>query len=265
MATSPMPILIRVLRTRRLALSIWALSLAAICGMYGGMYPLMEDMDMEAMIQSMPPAMVEALGYDDMTSAAGYIGSAVYGLVGLILLLVFAIGNGAGVLAGKEEDGFLELELTSPVSRSAIYCQRLGALWVQITTLVATVSLVILLIDAAEGLAIPKGDLGAATLQMWLVVGLFGSVAFGIGAATGRKGIALGATAGLAVIAWMFNAIGPTVDLDWMATVSPIGWFMDDNPITRGFQPVDTLLLVACTCVVVAGGWVRYRQRDMMV
>jgi ABC-2 type transport system permease protein len=259
-----LPILSRVLRTRRFALTIWAASLAGVCGMYGGLYPMMEGMDLEAMIQSMPPAMVEALGYDDMTSAAGYVGSAVYGLVGLILLLVFGIGNGAGILAGREEDGFLELELTSPVSRGAIYTQRLGALWAQITVLVGIVSLVILVVDLAEGLAIPKADLAAATLQLWLVVGLFGSLAFAIGAATGRKGIALGGAAGVAVIAWMFNAIGPTVELDWMATVSPIGWYMDDNPLTRGFQPVDTLLLVGCACAVITGGWLRYRQRDQM-
>lgn len=259
-----MPILTHVLRSRRFALGIWALSLALICGMYGGLYPMMEGMDLEAMIESMPPAMVEALGYDDMTSAAGYVGSAVYGLVGLILLLVFAIGNGAGILAGKEEDGFLELELTSPVSRSAIYSQRLGALWVQVTALVGTVSLVILVIDLAESLAIPKAGLAAATLQLWLVVGLFGSLAFAVGAATGRKAIALGVAAGIAVIAWMFNAIGPTVDLDWMAAASPIGWYMDDNPLTRGFQPVDALLLVACSWGVISAGWVRYRRRDLM-
>lgn len=62
----------------------------------------------------------------------------------------------------------------------------------------------------------------------------------------------------------MLNAIGPTVDQRWMATISPVGWYMDDNPITRGFRPVDTSLLIAMSLVVLALGWLRYRQRDLM-
>ncbi len=175
-----------------------------------------------------------------------------------------AIGNGSKILAGHEEDGELELELTSPLPRSAIYAQRLAALWAQITVVVGVVSLAILVIDAAEGLAIPRGDLAAATLQLWLLVGFFGSLAFGIGAATGRRGIALGAAAGFAVVSWMFNAIGPTIKQDWMASVSPIGWYMADNPVTRGFQPVDVLLLLAASAVAICVGWFGFGRRDLM-
>lgn len=258
------PILTRILRNRRKALVIWALALAGVCGMYAGLYPMMEDMDLEGMLKAMPPAMVEALGYDDMTSAAGYVGSAVYGLVGLVLLLVFAISNGARILAGDEDDGFLELELTGPLPRRSVYGQRLAALWAQVTAMVGVVFLTVVLIDAAEGLGMPKGDLLVGTAQLWLVVGFFGSLAFAAGAATGRKSIALGAAAGLAVVSWMFNAIGPTVDLDWMATVSPIGWYMDGNPLTRGFHPLDTLLLVAASGITIAAGWWQFARRDLM-
>lgn len=258
------PVFLRVLRTRRKALAIWAAALGGVCSIYTSLYPMMEKMDVEAMLAAMPPAMVEALGYDDMGSAAGYIGSATWGLVALALLLVFAIGNGARLLAGHEEDGGLELELTAPVSRRAIYAQRLAALWVQSTALVLVVFAVTLFFNTVQGLEIPLGDLGAATLQLALVVGFFGSTAFGAGAATGRRGVALAVGAGLAVASWMANAIGPTVDLDWLSRVSPIGWYMDDNPLTRGFHPLDAGLLAVSSVIVIAIGWVRFVRRDLM-
>jgi len=254
----------RLLHTRRKVLGIWAGALGGVCAMYTGLYPMMERIDMQSMIDAMPSAMVEALGYDDMTSAAGYIGSATYGLVALALLLVFAIGNGGKLIAGQEEDGALELELTSPAPRSSVYAQRLAGLWVQVAALVAVVYGVTLGLDLVQSLQIDQRDLAAATLQLLLVVGFFGTTTFAAGAMTGRKAVALGAGAGLAVVSWMFNAIGPLADQTWMAAVSPIGWYMDDNPITRGFHPVHAVQLLA-GCAVAAGiGWWGFRKRDLM-
>lgn len=84
------------------------------------------------------------------------------------------------------------------------------------------------------------------------------------GAATGRRGLALAAGAGLAVMSRMLNAFGPTVDFDWMAAISPIGWFMDDNPITRGFHPLHALQLAAGSALAVGAGWWRFLRRDLM-
>ncbi|MBK8264335.1 MAG: ABC transporter permease subunit [Nannocystis sp.] len=258
------PVLVQVLRERRRSLAGWAVAFAAICGMYTSIYPYMAEMNLQAMLEALPREMIEALGYDDMSSAAGYVGSATYGLVAFALLMVFAIGNGAALLAGDEESGALELELTSPLPRAAIYVQRLGALWAQITALVAVVFAVTLTLDLAQGLGIPTLDLAAATLQLWLLIGLFGSLAFAAGAATGRRGIGLGVAATLAVVSWMLNAIGPTIGLEWMSSISPVGWYMDSNPITRGFHPVDALLLALAAALVIAAGLRRFVRRDLM-
>jgi ABC-type transport system involved in cytochrome c biogenesis ATPase subunit len=174
----------------------------------------MERMDWDVMMEAFLSALMEALGYDDMGTAAGYIGSTVYGLVAFALLLVFAVANGSSLIAGREEEGALELELTSPTPRSNVYAQRLAALWLQLAVLVATVTGLILALDPLMGLEIPVGDLASGTLGLWLVAGLFGSIAFAAGAATGRKAIALGTGAAAAVVGWMLNAIAPTAGLD---------------------------------------------------
>ena len=258
------PILAGVLRRRRRGVAIWAAALASVCGMYTSLFPYMSGMDIEAMTASLPQGMMEALGYDDISTAAGYVGSATYGLVALALLLVFAIGGGAATIAGPEERGELELELTSPLPRSAIYGQRLAALWIQITVLVAVVFAVTFTLNLLQELGIPKGDMVAATVQLWLLIGFFGSVSLALGAALGRRAGALGGAAALAVLSWMFNALGPLIGLDWLAMISPIGWYMDTNPMTRGFHGADALLLVVASALTLAGGWWRFARRDLM-
>jgi ABC-2 type transport system permease protein len=259
-----LPILRQLLHNRRRALAIWAFAISAVSAMYAGMYPMMEDIDMQAMIDSLPPAMVEALGYDELGSAAGYIGSAVYGLVGLALCLVFAIGTGARLIAGHEEDGHLELEFTSPIPRAALFAQRFAGLWVQLSLVVLSLLAVTALVDLVAALEVGVGRLAVASFQLFLLLGFFGSVAFGFGAGTGRRGLALGVTSALAVVSWMFNAIGPTIGLDWMPDVSPIGWYMDDNPITRGFHPLQDGLLFGGSVLAAALGWIGFRRRDVM-
>ncbi|MBE2251311.1 MAG: ABC transporter permease subunit [Myxococcus sp.] len=252
------------LRTRRTGLLIWALSLAGVCGLYTALYPSMEKVDLEGMLKALPPAMVEALGYDDMSSAAGYVGSAIYGLVGFMLLLVFAIITGGGVLAGEEDRGTLELELTCPVSRRDVYLQRLAALWAQVAVLVVSVLVVTLGLSLSLSLGIEVGVLVRATVQLLLLVGFFASLAYAAGAATGRPGVARGLAAALAVTSYMFNALGPTVGQRWMVSVSPVGWYMADNPLTSAWRPLDTGLLAASSVVVVVIGWLRFSRRDLM-
>ncbi len=260
-----MPEILReILATRRRPLTIWAVSLGLVSAMYSSMYPYMERMDLDDMLAAFPPEFMEIMGYDDLGTASGYIGSAVFGLVAFALILVFAIGNGGGLVAGREEDGGLELELTSPVPRGQVYLQRLAALWVQVTLLVVALLATTAGVVGALDLAVPAVDLLSATFGLWLTGGFFGSVAFATGAATGRRSWALAASAALAVVGWMLNAIGPTVDLDWMSAVSPVGWYMAENPMTGDFDVVGTCLLAGGAAAVAAVGFLRFRARDLM-
>ncbi len=258
------PILRRILSSRKRPIALWVLALAGVSAMYTSVFPWMEKMDLDDMLQAFPPEFMEIMGYDDIGTASGYIGSAVYGLIAFALLLVFAIGNAGRLIAGQEEDGALELELTSPVSRRTIYTERAAALWCQTTLLVVGLFVATFGVSLALGMDVPVVDLLGATLGLWLVGGLFGTITFAVGAATGRRVVALGTGAGLAVVGWMLNAIGPTIDMDWMGTVSPVGWYMAENPMNSDFSVVNTLLLVAGSAIAFVLGWVRFRSRDLM-
>ena len=254
-----------VLRDQRRSLMLWALALAAVTAMYVSFYPSMGGADLQSVIDNMPEGVVTALGYDRIGTPGGYLSSTVYGLLGPVLLLVFAIGTGARLIAGQEEDGTLELELTAPVARRQVLAERLAALWLSVLALVAVVTVITGLLVAALGMDVGLNQILAGSTGMLLLVLGFGTLAMTVGAATGRRAIALGVTAGLAVLAFMLDAIGPTIEAGWMTAVSPFSWYLANNPLVEGFDLQGLALLATVPIVAVIAGTVMFDRRDLMV
>ncbi len=259
------PITAGVLHDQRRSLTVWGSAMAGITVMYVSIFPVMGGLDIEALVSSFPDALVEALGYNEIGTASGYISSTVFGLLAPIILAVFSIGVGSRLIAGTEEDGTLELELASPTSRRAIYVQRLGALWADIVLLVAVVSAVTWAMVVGLSLDVAFMNLVAASIGLGLLVLGFGTIALAVGAATGRRPVAIGVAAAITVVGFMFDAIGPTIDAGWMMAVSPFSWYMDNNPLSQGFDVVGTAMLAVLPLAVGAVGLIGYERRDLMV
>lgn len=264
MAADRFPVLSGVLALQRRSLVLWSLALAALTAMYVGLYPSMgASPDMQALIDRLPEAMVTAFGYDRLGTAGGWVSSTVYGLIGPVLLLVFGIGTGARLIAGQEEDGTLELELTAPVSRRRLLGERLLVLWIDLAVLVAVVAAVTLLLVVGLDMDLPFGNLAAGTAGLFLLVAGFATLALAIGAATGRRSLALGVAAGLAVLAFALDAIGPTLEAGWMTAVSPFSWYLEDDPLVDGWDLGGLLLLASVPIASAASAFVAFDRRDL--
>jgi ABC-2 type transport system permease protein len=168
-------------------------------------------------------------------------------------------------VGGREEDGTLELEFAAPIPRRTVYWERLLALWVNTTILVIWVSLVVFFWVVVLGLDVEFVNLVAVTAGMVLFVGGLGTVSLAAGAFMGRRSIGLGAAAGLAVAAFMLNAIGPTIDAPWMEAISPFAWYVGEQPLANGFDWTGLGLLALIPIVAAPFGLWRFQRRDLMV
>ena len=265
MIADRVPVLAGVLRDRRRPLVLWSIAIAAVTAMYVAFYPSMGAADLDSLIENMPEELVAALGYDQIGTPGGYLSSTVYGLLGPVLLLVFAIGSGARLIAGQEEDGSLELELASPVARTRVFRERLAALWFGVVVLVAVLTVVTMAFVAALDMDIGATEILAGSTGLLLLVLGFGTLALAVGAVTGRRALALGVAAGLAVVAFMLDAIGPAIDAGWMTTVSPFSWYLADNPLVTGFDVDGLLLLAAISLIATVVAVPVFNRRDLMV
>jgi ABC-2 type transport system permease protein len=245
----------------------WSLGIAAVGVLYAGFYPSMANPDMAAAMEAFPEGMLDALGFADITSPAGYLAGTTYGLLGPVLMIIFASILGAGALAGEEEAGRLDVLLAHPIDRWSVLVQRAGALLVALA--VAGIAL-FLVMTAAAGPAqyeeIGAVNLGAATVQLVLLGAFFGALALSVGALTGRRAMALAVAAIVGIATYFANTLGPSVDaIAWSRNVSPFRYYSGGQPLVNGWQLSDGLVLLLAAAVMVAIGVVGFRRRDIAV
>jgi ABC-2 type transport system permease protein len=255
------------LRQNRRALVLWSVAIAAVSAMYASFFPMMDGPEMESLVEGMPEGLVAALGYDRLGTAAGYLESTVYGLLGVVLMMVFALTYGARVLAGVEEDGSLELEITSAVSRRRVLLERFTSLAVQLAVMATAVTLAMVLIVAGvDEMDVSLGGLLAAGLGLFLFALAVGGNTFAVGAATGRRGLALGVGTAFGVLAYLADAFaGMLDDGRWLEALSPFSWYLSGDPLVEGIDVAGFGGLVLLTAVALTVAMTTFERRDLGV
>jgi beta-exotoxin I transport system permease protein len=257
----------KTLRDQRRSLLGWAVGIAAVGVLYAAFWPLMISPEMKAAMEAFPPALLEALGYTDITSPVGYVGSTTFGLLGPALIIVFAAATGGSAIAGEEESGRLDLILAHPVSRWSVALQRSAAMVVGMLLVGAVLGLALVLISGPAQIdQIGTANIVAASFHLALLGILFGALALGVGAATGRRSLAFGAVALVAVGGFLGNNLGPMVEgLAWLRDISPFHYYSGGVPLRNGLQVADAAVLVVASLVFVGLGGLVFSRRDVAV
>jgi ABC-2 type transport system permease protein len=251
----------------RRALLGWTIAIVAVGAMYGAFWPSMRSPEMAKALEAYPKGLLEALNYDDLTTAAGYLGGSVYGLLGPLLMAVFTIAGGTRAVAGDEEAGTLDLVLAHPVSRPQLALHRFAGLVVNVLVICTALWLAMAaLAGPAQFDGVTAGELAAMNVHLALFGICFGAVAFAIGAATGSRALALWGSAAIAVLAYLANGVAPQVEsLEWTRKLSPFHWYLGGNPLTAGLQASGPLLLLGVSAVLVVIGTLAFTRRDIAV
>ena len=255
----------RALWDARRSLPGWTLAITAVGLLYAAFWPTMRSPEMTDALSAYPEGVLSAFNSSDMATPQGYLGGAVYGLLVPLLVAVFAIAWGARAIAGDEDAGTLDLVLAHPVSRRTVAVQRFAALLTGVALVAAVLLVAMLLVRGPFELGdVAAGGLLAINLHLALFGACFGALAFAVGAATGSRAAALGAGAGVAVLAYLANSVFPQVEaLSWTRTVSPFHWYLGGSPLTDGVQWAGAGALAATTVVLVAAGTFAFTRRDL--
>jgi ABC-2 type transport system permease protein len=203
-------------------------------------------------------------GAVDYSTAAGYLGIELFSLMVPLLLLVAAIGTGAGTIAGEEERGTLELLLANPVSRTRVVLEKTVALLIELGGLGVVLWLALWVGALAADIEISAGHLAAATLSAVLLALAYGAIAVLLGAATGKRTVAIGLTAAAAVAAYLVNGLAPLVHgLEVPQKLSPFYHYAGGDPLRNGASFVHMGVLVAIAVVATALAPWFFSRRDV--
>ncbi len=261
-------VFLKTLRDQRRALTWWGIGMAVYLAVYVPFYTQYTDAGsgFAKQVDRLPETLRRAFNLSDMTSPAGYLESTVFGVVGPLLVIMFAGTLGARAIAGEEEAGTLDLLLVHPISRRRFVLERFGALTAAVLGLGVLFWAVTAALAAGIDMNIGIDRLAAGTAGLALLALGFGTLALTAGAFSGHRGPVLGITASAAVLAYVVNAFAPQVDaLEPVQKLSPFYYFQGGDPLRAGFQFGDLGVLLAIALALLAVALWAFDRRDVAV
>ena len=262
----PLPIFRRSIADDWRSLLGWTVGVVGVIALYLPLFPSVGgNGQMQQIIESMPPELVNTLGFEAIGSGAGYTQGTFFGLIGFLLLVIAATNWGSAAIAGAEESGRLELALAHGVGRGQYAAESALSILARLVWLGAIAALLILLLNEPSELELTTGNVIATVAALVGLAFVSGTLALAIGALTGRRSIATMAGAGIAVVGYVFNAIANQADdAEPIRAVSPYAWAYQNNPLTDGADWGGLLLLWGFGIAFAVIAIVALRRRDVV-
>ena len=253
----------RSLHGMRRGLVGWGVGVAACVWVMAAIWPSMQSMDIDALLAQYPEPLKEAFNVADYGTGTGFLNGELFSIVIPAIFVVYAIGRGARLVAGVEQDGLLELVAVTPTSRTSILLQQAAAVAVGVAVLGVVLWVAILSGSAVAGMDVGVVPAARAAALVTLLGVEFGAIALAVGAATGRRGVAVAVAGGLAVAAYLLYLVGQLVEsvrsYRWL---SPVYQAIVDGPIGPSL-PALALLMPLVAVVVVAATVPVFERRDL--
>jgi ABC-2 type transport system permease protein len=252
------------LRDQRRALLGWGSGTVFLLVVMGAFWPSVRDMpDLSEFVASYPEAMRDLFSMEEFATGAGYMNAEVFSSMLPVLMVIYAIGRGARLVAGEEEAGTLDVLLVTRVSPVRLVLQQAAALAVSLTILSAVAFGGTMLVSASFDMGLAAGDVAGACLAMVLLSLEYGWLALAVGAATGRRAAAIAVATIAAVAAYVLYAAGVFVDaLEPWQPFSPFHQALDSGPLGAGL-PLGYGWLLAGAAVFIGAALPIFNRRDI--
>jgi ABC-2 type transport system permease protein len=206
----------------------------------------------------------DLLGGADYATITGWYRSEIGSFYGPLLVGAVAITGAVALTAGEEEDRILALVLSQPVRRSRLVAGKAAAVAAGVATIAVAGWIGLIAGVAIGGGGISVGNLGAFSLHLAFFGLATGSVALALAAGTGRRGLAAGVAAAVAVVGWLINGFAPLVDaIAWLRYLSPYYYYAHGDPLTSGVDIGDLVVLGLLTAALTAAAIVAVDRRDL--
>lgn len=262
---SVLPVFRRSIRESWRGVAGWSIGVAAVLLLYLPLYPsLGADGQLQDIIDAMPKQLIDTLGYDQISSGAGYAQSTFFGLMGFLLLTIAAVLWGSGAIAGAEESGRLELDLAHGIGRAQYAIESALSVLVRLLWLGLFSGLLVWALNGPSELGLDPSRLTGACAALVGLAFLTAAVALLAGAASGRRSMATGFGAGIAVLGYVLQAVAKqSPDLDWLRALSPYAWVYHEPPLQDGVHVGGLALTWGLALLCAAASALLLRRRDI--
>ncbi|MBB1509486.1 ABC transporter permease subunit [Tessaracoccus sp. MC1756] len=219
----------------------------------GPLYSSMEA-DLNQFAASFPEAMVAMFGGGNMSTPAGFLHIETMGMMAPIAVILLATAAASAGIAGEEHAGRLAGLLATPVSRSRVYWTTAAVMAGYVLVVSVGLFLGLWAGNALGGLEVELANVATACFLMACLGWAFGGFALLLSAASGRPGLVVWGTTGVAIATYFGYTLLMAAGREEWGWWSPFRAYLYGAPIEVGmawWQP--TWLLVAAVALVLAG------------
>lgn len=223
-----------------------------------------------ALMESLPPALIKAMGMEDASQLAtpeGFLSGAYFGRV-IIVMAIYAVITGLNVTANDEDQGILDVVLSLPLPRRQIILEKFVAYGLMATGIVLLGFVGVYLGGVSTGIGVDTGKLILGNLN--LVPSTLLMIAFTMFAGTyfRTKATATAVAALFVISSYMIDVIGGVASGTVIAQLRVISFFsyLDNAHVMQaGPNGAYVVLLLGVTVVLVAASVWSFQRRDVGV
>jgi ABC-2 type transport system permease protein len=211
-----------------------------------------------------PSSVAHLLGGADYGTITGWFRSEIAVIYAPLVIGALAITGASAATAGEEEDRILALVLAHPVRRSRLVVAKAAAVAVIVLIIAIAVWVGLILGVAVGGGGISLPHITALAVQLAFFGLATGAVALALGAGTGRRSLANGGAAAVAILGWLVNSFAPLVSaIAWLKYLSLFYYYSGHDPLTRGVGLTGLVVLGLVTLALTAAAVVGFDRRDL--
>ena len=244
----------------------WGIGLALYGLLMGAMYDTVNAIEgMEEMLASYPKELWAFFGdMMNLNTPEGFFGTYFSSYIPIIVG-IFAAGAAAGLLAGDEERGTLDLTLAYPVSRTGLFMGRVLAFATALGLILFIAYLGWAVTLPMNSMDVTAGALLLAFVPMWALLFLFGALALLLSLLLPSARMASMTTGGLLVANFLLLGLANlNDDLQPIMDLTPFAYFQGGDAL------VDVkwgwiLGLTAAALLLCALAWFLFGRRDIRV
>jgi ABC-2 type transport system permease protein len=244
---------------------IWTASISAIVFMTIAVWPAFKgNTSIDAAMNNLPSGVVEAFGLAGFGTPAGFLRANLYDFFIPLLMACAAVGFANGLTSSEEDGGRLEIVLTQPVKRQAVFLGRIAAALVWILAIVLVTAIVQFGSDALFDLQIGADRL-LATLALCGLFAVFSAcLTFAIAGLEGKPAMSLGVGLFVVVGGCIVASLLPiSSSLAEFAHISPWDWAFAGDPLSGNTELWRYLVMaVPAVALAILGTW-SFSRRDV--
>lgn len=249
------------LRLRARTVLAAAAGLIGLTALVGALFPAIGDSIGRL---ELPQGVGDLIGGGDYSTIGGWLRTEITSIYGPLVVLGMAIVAASATTAGDEEHRILALLLAHPVSRTRLLLAKAAAVGLMLLGLAIAVLTGMLVGVALAGGGVTVGNLAAAALQLLALAVAVGALALAVGACTGRRGLATGVPAAVAMAMFLVNGLAPSVaGVAWLRYLTLFHYYAGRDPLTTGPDLGGLAVLAAVSVGLTAAAVVGFARRDL--